>query len=195
MSTITETTAHVQDTWAIVSKQPDFIDTFFQRLFLIRPDFKQTLFRESDLKEVGLKLAGQMDLVVNNLTNTSELVPTLQSLGMRHCSHGVRAEYYAPFGDALLGTVEHYLREDFTPDVKAAWVGCFQTVQTIMSSQCDTEDGRKLIAAFEAAHPAPVASVASLDGLKTGLLIGIPAVLGILFFLGRRRAHGPTRGA
>jgi len=44
----------------------------------------------------------------------------------------VRPEHYTYMGNALLRTLKKGLGEEFTPELRNAWVAAFQTLATIM---------------------------------------------------------------
>ncbi|HAT15389.1 MAG TPA: flavohemoprotein, partial [Microcoleaceae bacterium UBA11344] len=46
----------------------------------------------------------------------------------RHVSYGAIPKYYGPVGEALLLTFEQYLVEDWTPEVKKAWLDAYRAI-------------------------------------------------------------------
>jgi hemoglobin-like flavoprotein len=55
-----------------------------------------------------------------------------QTLAVKHLDYGVRAEHYTYVGNALLRTLKKGLGEDFTPEVRAAWIAAYQLLAGVM---------------------------------------------------------------
>jgi len=104
--------------------------TFYQRLFEIAPGYR-ALFR-NDLKRQGAMLMSTLGLAVDSLNNLETILPAVRSLGQRHAGYGVTAEHYQPVAEAFLWTLDHYLGEEFTPEVKEAWVQAYTTLANVM---------------------------------------------------------------
>lgn len=106
---------------------------FYDKLFEINPEL-QSLF-PSDKEKMGNqrnKLRNMLAAAVGGLTNIHKLVPILQNLGKRHATYGVEAAHYDDVGAALLSTLEVGLGEDFTPEVKQAWIDVYGVLATTM---------------------------------------------------------------
>jgi hemoglobin-like flavoprotein len=58
----------------------------------------------------------------------------VQDLGRRHVNYGVTTDHYKPVGEALIWTLEKGLGDAFTPDVKAAWLTTYTTLQSVMTT-------------------------------------------------------------
>jgi hemoglobin-like flavoprotein len=99
---------------------------FYERLFeldpALRPLFKLTMMDQ------GRKLMQTIGVVVAGMHMPETLQPALLELGKRHVSYGVKPEYYAIVGEALLHTLERVLAEKFTHNVKVAWGALYQEV-------------------------------------------------------------------
>lgn len=104
--------------------------TFYQRLFEIAPSYR-SMFK-SDMKKQGAMLMSTLGLAVGSLNNLETILPAVQSLGRRHAAYGVTAEHYQPVAEAFLWTLEHYLGDAFTPELKEAWVVAYTTLATVM---------------------------------------------------------------
>jgi len=110
----------VQATWEKVAPIADTAAAlFYGKLFELDPSLKP-LFT-SDIKEQGKKLMQMITVAVRGLNDLDKLVPAVQALGRRHVGYGVKDEYYATVGTALLWTLEKGLGDAFTPDVKESW--------------------------------------------------------------------------
>lgn len=111
---------------------------FYGRLFETAPEVKP-LFSESNMTEQGKKLMATLGIAVQGLSNLEKTVPVLQKLAKNHVEYGVKAEHYPLVGAALIWTLEQGLDDDFTPDVKAAWVGVYDLVSSTMIDAAYTE--------------------------------------------------------
>ena len=107
-------------------------DLFYGRLFDIAPEVKP-LFK-GDMQEQGRKLMMTLGIVVNGLKDIAGIVPAAEALAVRHNDYGVKPEYYAPVGEALIWTLEQGLGPDFTPAVRDAWITAYTTLSQVMIS-------------------------------------------------------------
>jgi nitric oxide dioxygenase len=103
---------------------------FYGRLFEIAPEVKP-LFR-GDMTEQGRKLMATLAVVVNSLGNLSAILPAASALAKRHVGYGVKAEYYAPVGEALLWTLQRGLGEHWTPELATAWSTAYGVLSEFM---------------------------------------------------------------
>ena len=186
----------------LVKPQADeFVDSFYNNLFTMYPEAKP-LFAHSNMAEQKKKLLASLVLVVENLRNPDVLGDSLKGLGARHVKYGALPEHYPLVGNSLLTTFEQYLKGDWTPEVKQAWVDAYGAITEIMldgadysheevALQPDISLNEREIAELNAT-PANIsadgtATVESNDNSKTGLFalvgggaIGIIALLLIL---------------
>ncbi|TRL39217.1 globin family protein [Rhizobium straminoryzae] len=107
-------------------------ELFYGRLFDIAPEVKP-LFK-GDMKEQGRKLMMTLGIVVNGLKDIAGILPAAEALAVRHNDYGVKPEYYAPVGEALIWTLEQGLGPDFTPAVRDAWITAYTTLSKVMIS-------------------------------------------------------------
>lgn len=121
---------------------PQAADLFYGRLFEIAPEVRK-LFPE-DISEQKSKLMSMLTTAVTNLHQVEKIIPAVQDLGRRHVQYGVTNDQYKPVGEALIWTLEKGLGDDFTPDVKAAWIATYTTLEGVMTT-----------AASEVAPPPP----------------------------------------
>jgi hemoglobin-like flavoprotein len=105
-------------------------ETFYQRLFEIAPGYR-SLFKH-DMKKQGAMLMSTLGLAVGSLKNLEAILPAVRSLGQRHAGYGITAEHYQPVAEAFLWTLEYYLGEAFTPELKEAWVEVYTTLAGVM---------------------------------------------------------------
>lgn len=105
-------------------------DIFYARLFEIAPEVKP-LFTK-DIKVQGQMLMAALGMAVNGLREPEKLKPVIVSLGERHKAYGVKDEYYALVGQALLFTLAKGLGDDFTPAVGDAWTQAYTLLAKLM---------------------------------------------------------------
>ena len=103
---------------------------FYGKLFELDPELKK-LFPE-DMTEQGRKLMTMINTAVNSLDNLEAVVPAVQESGKRHVDYGVKDEDYDTVGEALIWTLGVGLGDDFTDDVKQAWVAVYGVLATTM---------------------------------------------------------------
>jgi len=133
MSITTTQIKLVQDSFAKVAPIADqAADIFYNKLFEYDPSLRK-LFK-NDMSEQGRKLMATLGVAVKSLTDLNGLVPILQKLSERHVGYGVKAEDYTPVGNALLFALKQGLGDEFTPDVREAWVETFRIVSQTMKS-------------------------------------------------------------
>lgn len=128
-----ETIQLVQNSWQkVIAIGPQAAALFYQNLFEADPGLKP-LFK-GDLQAQGKKLIEMITIAVNKLTDLDALVPVLQNLGKRHGGYGVQDAHYDTVADALLKTLGQGLGNEFTRDVKAAWINVYQVMADVMKA-------------------------------------------------------------
>ena len=105
-------------------------ELFYGKLFELDPEVKK-LFK-TDQVEQGRKLMTMLDTVVKSLDNLPVVVPAIQASGKRHVAYGVKDEDYATVGEALIWTLGVGLGDDFTDEVKQAWIAAYTLLSTTM---------------------------------------------------------------
>jgi len=126
-----EQIALVQDSWKkVVPIAEQAAALFYEELFTLDPSLK-SLFR-NDMKAQGRKLTSMLNTAVVNLTRLEEILPAVQDLGRRHVDYGVEPAHYETVGEALLTTLGKGLGDDFTPEVRAAWVETYTALSGVM---------------------------------------------------------------
>ena len=112
--------ALIRTSFAKVQPRMDELGSvFYARLFATKPELRE-LFPQ-DMGHQAHALAGMLELIVKMLDLQDKLVPLIHYLGERHRAVKVKPEYYAPFGEALMWTLQGMLLEEFTPEVRRAW--------------------------------------------------------------------------
>lgn len=121
---------------------PQAADIFYSRLFEIAPEVRR-LFPE-DISEQKGKLMSMLTTAVTNLHQAEKIIPAVEDLGRRHVDYGVTEEHYKPVGEALIYTLDKGLGDEFTPEVKEAWIATYTTVQSVMTkAAADVKPSKK----------------------------------------------------
>lgn len=105
-------------------------ELFYGKLFELDGDLRP-LFK-GDLKEQGEKLMTMLNTVVGSLDNLEAVIPAAQASGARHAGYGVTDEMYDTVAEALIWTLGQGLGDDFTDDVKDAWVTAYVILSGVM---------------------------------------------------------------
>lgn len=105
-------------------------DIFYAKLFEIAPQVRP-LFPE-DMSDQKKKLMQMIGIAVNGLTKLDEILPAVQDLGRRHNGYDVTPEHYDYVGEALIYALGQGLGDDFTDEVKAAWIETYGTLAAVM---------------------------------------------------------------
>jgi hemoglobin-like flavoprotein len=129
-----ENQALVRDSFArIVPIAPQAAALFYDRLFALDPALKD-LFK-GDMQDQGRKLMAMIGTAVANLDRLETIVASVQALGRRHGTYGVKPKNYDTVAAALLWTLGQGLGEAFTPAVAAAWTETYTILATVMKDQ------------------------------------------------------------
>ncbi len=122
----------VQDSFAKVVPIKDVAaELFYTDLFETAPEVKP-YFADADMKDQGGKLMASLAMVVNSLKAPEKIVPVAQEMAIKHVDYGVKEEDYGKVGASLLRTLEKGLGDDFTDEVKGAWVAAYTLLSTVM---------------------------------------------------------------
>jgi serine/threonine protein kinase len=106
-----------------------FVARFYERLFERRPDARVRFPAELDAQRG--KLAGMIQLVVENLRRPERLMPILEDLGLRHAAYGTQPADFDAVGDALFAALGE-LDPAWGPEVDRAWRSAYQQIATAM---------------------------------------------------------------
>jgi len=121
----------VQTSWRRILPIKDAAaELFYHKLFGMDPELRE-LF-SGDMEQQGTKLMQMISAAVRGLDRLDALLPVVRDLGMKHLAYGVRDEHYGTVGSALLWTLEQALQEDFTPEVKSAWIKTYGVLSQTM---------------------------------------------------------------
>ncbi len=113
-----------------------FVISFYENLFTDYPAAKP-LFAHSNMEAQSKKLLDSLVFVVDNLKHPGALTETLHGLGARHVEYGTLPEHYPLVGNSLLKTFEQYLKEEWTPATKQAWIDAYGVIAEVMLEGAD----------------------------------------------------------
>ncbi|ELP35288.1 globin family protein [Rhodopirellula baltica] len=124
----------VKESWEKVKPiSEQAAELFYGRLFTLDPSLR-SLFK-GDMSEQGKKLMSTITLAVTSLDRLETILPTVQALGRKHAvEYEVPDSSYATVGEALIWTLGQGLGDDFTEDVKEAWLLTYTTLSGAMLS-------------------------------------------------------------
>jgi hemoglobin-like flavoprotein len=129
----TEQVQLVRDSLVDVRPLADQIaESFYAHMFEIAPHLRK-LFT-GNMKTQGTMLMTSLELAVSSLDDMESILPSVQALGERHVSYGVRKEYYPYAKESFLWALEKHLKAEFTPPLKGAWSEAFDTLIEVMSN-------------------------------------------------------------
>lgn len=134
---------------------------FYARLFLAAPElrdlFPLVLERQQDHVVRALRR------VVQGLDSPLLLERYLTQLGQDHRKFAVRADYYLPFGRALIDTLREHSYGSWDDRIEEAWITAYATVaDRMMAGAKSTSDGPAWWDAAVVGHERPTPDVAVL---------------------------------
>jgi hemoglobin-like flavoprotein len=118
---------------------PQFADTFYENLFSDYPE-SQALFAHTNMAQQKQHLVKALALIVANLRDPDALTANLKALGSRHLTYGAITEHYPLVGSTLLKTMSFYLANEWTPEVKQAWIDAYDAIASIMLEGADSAE-------------------------------------------------------
>ncbi len=129
-------TARMQRSFARVAENGDEVPLYFySHLFLSHPETRQ-MFPVSMTAQRD-RLVGALGHIVGHVDKVDELVPFLQQLGRDHRKFGTLGAHYPAVGASLLATLEHFLGDEWTPDLAADWEAAYGLVAQVMVQGAD----------------------------------------------------------
>jgi nitric oxide dioxygenase len=112
---------------------------FYDHLFSLDPALKD-MFKE-DMAVQSKKLVRMLATLVAGLESMETIVPTLETLAVRHVGYGVRDEHYNVVGQSLIWALEQELGDAFTQEVRSAWVATYVLIaETMKAAAHDASD-------------------------------------------------------
>ena len=119
----------------ILSEGDTAIVRFYERLFDTSPQLRE-LFSKDVGRQARMFLQS-LKVIVNSLSSMERAAPVLNRLGNKHRGYGVMPEHYEVVGSVLIDTLQEVVGDEFTDDVREAWVAAYQLISTIMRSSTE----------------------------------------------------------
>ena len=116
----------VKNSWVLVAQidKETVGSLFYNRLFEIAPEVKP-MFSRTTMPEQSKKLLTMLSYIINKLDKLDDIIDEVKKLAQRHVHYGVKDEHYIAVGSALLYTLEAGLGNNWTSDLKLAWISCY----------------------------------------------------------------------
>ena len=105
-------------------------EIFYAELFAIDPTLRGMF--HGDMRQQHKKLLTTLAFVIRSLHTPEKILGPAEKLAIKHLDYGVEAAHYTYVGNALLRTLKKGLGEEFTPELRDAWVEAFRTLATVM---------------------------------------------------------------
>jgi NAD(P)H-flavin reductase/hemoglobin-like flavoprotein len=132
--------ARLKATWAKAAALGDAVPAFFYAvLFVAHPDLR-ALFPISMAAQRD-RLFTALGRIVSRVDDTDALVPYVAQLGRDHRRFDVQPEHYPAVGEALLTTLEHFLGDEWTPQVAADWRAAYGVLAQVMVDAAAEAEG------------------------------------------------------
>ena len=110
---------------------------FYNKLFELDPSLR-SLFK-GDIKSQSQKLISLITFAVHKLNTLDEILADVRALGVRHNKYRVQRDHYATVAEALLWTLEKALGNQWTQELKSAWVTLYTVLSTTMIEAAQEE--------------------------------------------------------
>src|SRR3954469_6226309 len=125
--------ARLKSSFSAVAAHGDELPLYFySHLFLTHPETR-TMFPAAMGAQRDRFVRALIE-IVGKVHQVQAVVPYLQQLGRDHRKYGVKAEHYPVVGASLLATLEHFLADDWTPEVAADWAAAYDLVAKVMTN-------------------------------------------------------------
>ena len=105
-------------------------ELFYSELFAIDPSLR-AMFK-GDLRQQRKKLLAALGMVITSLHAPATIIGPARALAVKHVSYGVIPIHYTYVGNALLRALKKGLGEEFTPELRSAWVEAYRMLADVM---------------------------------------------------------------
>lgn len=105
-------------------------DLFYSKLFADNPSLRKMF--PVNMQQQYQKLIDMLNAVVIRLDRLDEITEEIAAMAQRHVEYGVRPAHYKLVGNALLWTLQKGLGNDWTLEVKNAWLTCYTILADTM---------------------------------------------------------------
>jgi len=103
---------------------------FYDELFTLDPSLRPMF--QSDMTEQRKMILTALSMVVRSLDKPEAIAEPVKALGKRHVTYGVKPAHFATVGSALLSTLQKGLGDEFTPELRQAWVEAYAALSGMM---------------------------------------------------------------
>jgi hemoglobin-like flavoprotein len=115
----------------ILQQKEAFSKVYYARLFQLYPQLEAFFVRSSERERQGSLLGTLLSIVA--LTDRSRNFDmAVRVFGVRHERLGVQPEHYPMVKQVLLETLQHFLGDEWTPQVEASWEKGFELASSYM---------------------------------------------------------------
>jgi hemoglobin-like flavoprotein len=135
----------------VAARRDDAATIFCTRLFTTAPALRPSSFKH-DFESQKAKLMSTLAQVVEYYRIGVDPESYLARLGESQDGYGAQRVQFEALGDALIFTLAQVLGDDFTPEVRAAWVAAYGEVAAAMMRAGDVAS-RSLYPGSAAARP------------------------------------------
>jgi nitric oxide dioxygenase len=119
----------------VAARRHDAAAIFNARLFTTSPALRGLL--SQDLEAQKAKFMSALAQIVEYYRIGVDPESYLARLAQGHASYAAQRAHFETLGDALVFTLAQVLRDDFTPEVRAAWVTAYGEVAAAMLRSAD----------------------------------------------------------
>jgi nitric oxide dioxygenase len=120
----------------ISAHKHDAATLFYARLFTTAPQLRP-LFK-ADLEEQKQKLILSLAQIIDFYRLGADAERHLGRLGRSQGDSGVQKSHFAAVGDALIFMLAQILGDDFTPEIRSAWIAAYSDVSEHMMGALET---------------------------------------------------------
>ena len=122
----------IKKSWTQLEKidPVDIVDIFYSKLFFENPELRKMF--SQDMEGQYKKLVDMLDTIVARLENLDVLKGDIVAMAKRHVDYGVKPAHYNMVGKALLYTLQKKLGNQWTDEVRSAWINCYSILSGTM---------------------------------------------------------------
>ena len=124
--------AAIKKSWAVMRKiDPHVVaDVFYSKLFFDNPELRKMF--PQDMEGQYRKLIDMLNTIIARIEKLDELKGDIVAMSKRHVEYGVKPEQYNLVGKALLWTLQKGLGNEWTDEMKSAWINCYAVLSGTM---------------------------------------------------------------
>lgn len=122
----------IKKSWTPLEKIDPVVtgDIFYSKLFFENPELRNMF--PQNMEGQYKKLVDMLDTIVARLEKLDELKGDIVAMAKRHVDYGVKPVHYNMVGKALLYTLQKVLGNEWTDEVRSAWINCYSILSGTM---------------------------------------------------------------